>query len=388
MARMKRLPYRQLKRRTFLYGDRSRGQKFVSFTIIVLSGLIFLLKAFTVLNTAKAGALPILQIPEASPMQDIFKRCNLDNTTNRTLAIWTGDALRSVKPPTPSDKGTFTVEIALAFCRSDISWLFDELQNYEVRVDVSIVTILSKCNNERVLPNFMHRNVRIRVVKLPNKGGCDLAFAHFIKLYLSRETPASAENSVVLFLKDTPRIEGNCHQRGSYRAISDMIASASCGEFICGVRPTCQMSALHNATTLKKFTKASYIRHGDYLKSTNDFNKPNYLNLGDFISREMNWQWPDGELVEVCYGGSFAIPASLLFKREFLGSNMEKLEEILIQGPHMSIVEHFAERMWAAWLAHPLSEQDAKVAVHVAQGVALDNGRYMGTLLTDKLHDC
>ena len=131
--------------------------------------------------------------------------CN-DDWSNH---LWSGGKAIDTSDPTAS---TITkvqrIEICVAYCHGDLHWIREAMAK-EFPKQVAIhLTIMSKCNNEADIPDFGGlSNVKVEVIQLPNKGGCDLAFAHFITRYLSREAPlqssASSSSTALLFLKDT-----------------------------------------------------------------------------------------------------------------------------------------------------------------------------------------
>jgi len=248
------------------------------------------------------------------------------------------------------------------------------------------ITFLSKCENDMQIPEFTSiPNVKkVEILTLPNKGGCDLAFAHFINQYMARENARTAATTVIFFLKDTPRLSKNCHQRGRYRSFHEMLhISSSYGEFVCGVKLKCDWSAFHDTRILKSFAKNSYKRHGDSSQSNKDFNSADYKDIENFIDREFEWSFPNNEVTEVCYGGTFAVPAARLFADEKLRGVFSRLESILLKGPSMSVVEHFAERLWASWLANPLDRNETETIYTLRRSIRTEQGRYMGTLITD-----
>ena len=309
-----------------------------------------------------------------------------------TIRLWSGEALR-VPPMNSTNVSSAdmnlqklqTIEMAVAYCKADLKWLKDAVANELPKQSYIKITILSKCGSERTIPTFDDvPNVNVEIVKLPNKGGCDLAFAHFIKNYMNRETSLTGDSSIIMFLKDTPRTKKNCHQRGRYRTMEEMLNVSSHGDFICGIKPECSMSAFHDTRLLKSFSKNFYRRHGDKKESGADFNSGGYKDLKDFIAREFDeWSFPNDEVTEVCYGGSFALPALQLFADERLRGVFNRLEEILMEGSSMSVVEHFAERLWASLLANPLSPKDTDSIIHMRQGIKKEQGRYMGTFISN-----
>lgn len=341
--------------------------------------------------------------------------------------MWNGEALQSNNNPSSingemhkKNVNTNTLEIAVAYCNADITWLTDiitrELYLYNPRIRKVTLTILSKCGNHLSVATFLEETlkfteksldstlkIQVHIDELPNKGGCDLAFIHFINEYYKRETIDTAASSTIIFLKDTPRTKKNCHQKGRYRTIQEMMqyidtyesanqhAQSNSG-FICGVKPSCGRSAYHDTAVLKTFAKNGYKRHGDGMEAVgaDNFNPANYVSLNDFITREFQWRFPNDVVTEVCYGGSFGVAASRLFADSHAGQEKDfrRLEEILREGPAMSVVEHFAERLWAGFLAKPLDLFDTEVVLHSADGMQQEQERYMGTLLHSTMFRC
>ena len=342
--------------------------------------------------------------------------------------LWTGEQQRN---PALELEHVQKIEIVLAYCKSDISWLADELVHYvqsyrresdnndndhdhDNDVPELKITILSKCGNTNSIPDFandinkqlsldlgeiptsnsetvesnkIHVKVDVEIVNLVNKGGCDLAYLHYINRYIMEHTAASAANTIIVFLKDSPRTNKSLHQSGGWRTVPDMIDYAARGEFICGIKTSCQKSVFHDSVIMKKYTIPLYVRHGDASLSGEDFNVAKYKNLKDFMNRELNWNLPNEELTEVCYGGTFAVPASRLFADPILEKDLKHVEQILLDGPQMSIIEHFVERLWAAFLANPLNEKDTATVTDLKDSVAAKNGSYMGTLMASRIKD-
>ena len=308
------------------------------------------------------------------------------------ILLWSGERVRNHKSSNVimNVETLKTIEIAVAFCKADLDWIRNVVK-HELPTHSNIkITILSKCGNDNDVSSFFNGipNVSLDLVKLPNKGGCDLAYAHFINRYMIRENAQTAASSVILFLKDTPRTNKNCHQRGTYREIKKMVEVSSHGHFICGVKPECMMSSFHDTRILKSFAKESYVRHGDDEKSASDFNPEKYKNLGDFVARELDWSFPNNQVAEVCYGGTFAVPASRFFVDERSRSNFERIEQILMEGPSMSVVEHFAERLWGSLLSNPLSQNEIEAILGLRQMIDTEQGRYMGTLMSYSTENC
>ena len=339
----------------------------------------------------------------------MYKNANEDETYQkdeeasyqRYAALWSGEE----RCEACEEKNVKKVEIALAYCKADLSWLTNEIVEYiniirQESNDEYVyppdfrLTILSKCGNDDSVPDFAEDinnelddysrkvKVEVNIVNLVNKGGCDLAYLHFVNQYLDNNTEDSNANSIVLFLKDSPRTKESLHQNGRWRTIPEMIHYASKGEFICGIKPECEKSVFHDTTTLKKFLLKDYVRNGDKKVAGKDFNAASYDNLGDFVKSELDYQFPE-KLTEVCYGGSFAVPATRLFaERQKLKRDLKHFEQLLTNGPHMSVEEHFAERLWAAFFSNPLDAEDAETMLSLRRDI-LEFPWYMGTLTLD-----
>jgi hypothetical protein len=61
-------------------------------------------------------------------------------------------------------------------------------------------------------------------------------------------TQEDAASSVIVFIKDTPRIRENFHfpHHSGYRSAKDMLEIAECGDFICGIETECGISTFHD----------------------------------------------------------------------------------------------------------------------------------------------
>jgi len=256
------------------------------------------------------------------------------------------------------------------------------------------VTILSKCGNEKDLPAFAKhpRVIQYSIVKLPNVGGCDYAYAHFINNYIETATPEDAESSVIMFIKDTPRTKNYFHfgQHERYRTIKEMMQIVSGGEFICGIKPQCKISNFHDTGVLYEFIIGSYVRKMDRTIGYRDadtqvgFNPYGYSNLRDFHERALNWTFPNEQVTEVCYGGTFAVPAwriIFLAKEPRVRQVMMNLEDILSRNNTTSIEEHFTERTWGGLLANPLEKEDTAIILDMKEGVFRSKNGEMGPFM-------
>jgi hypothetical protein len=281
-----------------------------------------------------------------------------------------------------------TVEFAIAYCKANTEWIYEDvLNNIPNKIRVKI-TIISKCGNEADLPNFAEdpRVAQFDIIKLPNVGGCDYAYAHFINKYIETATQEDAASSVIVFMKDTPRAKK--HNQSGFRSVREMLKIASDGEFICGIKTDCGFSMYHDTRTLDSFVLESYTRRQDRKRSVKkkdtkdtpspDFNPFGYKHLGDFHKRALNWTFPNEHVTEVCYGGTFAVPANRIMelaKEPAARQVMMNLEEILTRNVATSIEEHYIERTWAGLLANPLGEKDTDIILDLKESIYINTKR-------------
>ena len=277
------------------------------------------------------------------------------------------------------------IEICVAYCHADLGWIRDAIENELPQGAAIHLTIVSKCNNEVDISDFGGLdNVRVEILQLPNKGGCDLAHVHFIARYLRREAPLessapASSTTLLLFLKDSP----DDRTDGRVRSVNELVRLASQrDDFVCALELKCWMSAYHDVKTLGRFIANSYRRTGGGPKVEGaQFNPAGYRDLSDFVDRELNWTFPNDEAVQVCYGGQFATTESRLFNgdRATMKILFSRLEQLLMESPAvMNAVEHFAERLWAGILAEPLPPSQVK-EILALKGFVLDQqGGHMG----------
>ena len=321
-------------------------------------------------------------------------------------SVWSGGKAGSISiesasdnpPPAPLTIAKVQrIEICVAYCHADLRWLRDAVANeFPQQVEINL-TIMSKCNNEADIVDFGGLgNVKVEVIQLPNKGGCDLAHVHFITRYLSREAPlqssapASSTSTVLLFLEDSPPAT---RPDGRVRSVNELVRSAlQRDDFICGLELDCWMSAYHDVKTLGHFTKHSYRRTGGGPKVGGaQFNPASYRDLSDFVDRELNWTFPNNKAVQVCYGGQFATTESRLFNgnRAAMEILFRRLEQILMESPAtMNVVEHFVERLWAGILAKPLTPSQVQEILVLNEFVFKQQGGHMGAFVSKNIQGC
>ena len=101
------------------------------------------------------------------------------------MKLWSGGALQfagSTATHAHGITGIKTVELAIAYCTAEMQWIYEDIFTQMPNNITVKMTILSKCGNEAALPNFAQDPLvaQFEIIKLPNVGGCDYAYAHFI----------------------------------------------------------------------------------------------------------------------------------------------------------------------------------------------------------------
>jgi len=323
-----------------------------------------------------------------------------DEEPSPAQVMWRGEAMRPIFSIPELATEIKTIELVIAYCRANLTWIYSTVLNAIPNQKESTVkiTLLSKCGEEANLPQFIddHRIKDVNLMKLPNVGGCDYAYAHFINYYISKANLVDADSSLILFIKDTPRTTENFHfpHHSSYRTVSEMIKIASAGEFSCGIKTACDTSPYHDTKILNSFDIPKYVRisdknNGVAKDSMINFNVHGYKHLQNFHKRALNWQFPNNNLTQVCYGGTFAVPASRII---FLSNDPNErhtfklIEENLARTDTASSVEeHYIERTWAGILANSLNEKDVALVRgmqrNTKDSLVLRHGSIWGALL-------
>jgi hypothetical protein len=262
-------------------------------------------------------------------------------------------------------------------------------------------TIMSKCGQEAKIPDFEKIDAvkSVDIVTIDNVGGCDYAYAKFLDDHYMQgrqkrglpitDSESVTSKSVVLFLKDTPRIDQTLHQNkfvfSSYRSIPELVQTSVKGNFACGLAHGPEFSDYHDVETLNEFTITKYSRIGDKSieSSAEQFNPHGYANLGDFYSKMLHWEYPRQDYTLVCYGGTFSVPQRKLvslFKDQNFTRVIKSIKSAASESS-MSIAEHYTERTWAALLSEPLGDEDAMSLKKDIIGIVKDRTSIYGLLL-------
>lgn len=281
-----------------------------------------------------------------------------------------------------------TIELVVAYCRSSLEWVQQDDFMTKISMNGSAtvkITIISKCGMESHVPDFKKdtRISELSIIPVANVGGCDYAYSYFINRYAETHSLYEAQSSVILFIKDTPR-NADYFKRmpfhEQFRSINEMVQIASRGGFGCGTKSDCDKSPYHLTKDLLNFTIEAYVRQTELNKGnhdrglqSSDFNFHKYKNLGDFQKRALDWTYASEDHVYVCYGGSFAVPASRIVKlsrRPTEGRVLRELENILSRGTigGTTVEEHYVERTWAGLLSHALTNDQTKIIDEMSKG--------------------
>ena len=124
------------------------------------------------------------------------------------------------------------------------------------------------------------------------------------------------------------------------------------------------------------------------------FNTHEYEDLRDFHTRALHWEFPDAQFTRVCYGGTFAVPASqviALTKIPNTRNAMKLLEYNLQRNASTTIEEHFAERTWGGLLSTPLDEKESDIVKKTKDRIMiskLDRGKTYGALANNHSSTC
>ena len=270
--------------------------------------------------------------------------------------LWKGDAVGGDASQLKN------IHLVVSHCKNSLEWLIDFLTNDVQKHNIQS-TVISKCGKEIIGVDTAF--ITPNIIRLPNVGGCDHAFAHWLHMFRQGTFSQIVPNTdVVVFLKDADRIAANIHQPGAYRSLNEMLRIASQNGFACGMEPTkpgwnvkqpTLISAYHDTMILQTFLLNKYSRWNKSLRwknkaeTTKGF-KSKYQNLGDF-HKQLQIEIPD-TIVQVCYGGSFAVTRETIKNTPV--DLWARLEQSLSRGDNIE-EGHFVERTWAALLAPPLT---------------------------------
>lgn len=269
-----------------------------------------------------------------------------------------------------------SVHLVISFCSHELDWLIDALVN----IQISDITIFSKCGLEEVVNRFLSLTTlpcKASVVALPNVGRVDHTIA-FHMASLARDTDP---DTVILYIKDTFKV---IHQRGMSAAPFFHMVSAAAGPlgFGCGLRPrqdfepsVCKfsiwktilqhigfdpekckafqgtnnidrsISPWHLTRKLEKFTLKTYYSKARKYQKVDGADFSDGETFAEWL-RAMHISLPS-PVTTVCYGGNFAVKAANILKSR---RPIMKMLHSLSRGDNV-VQGHYAERTWAGLLS-------------------------------------
>jgi hypothetical protein len=367
--------------------DKSRGSwKVQLWPCFLLAMIVFILLHHVMIRPSfQRAPQRVAELLKDSKVRRVSKqstgcRCVMCESDPICGGLWKGDAVGG------DARDVQRIHVVVSRCENSLAWLEDFTRDFRDR-DLRY-TIISKCgkNVDRIDEALVPTKIQ-----LPNVGGCDHSFAHWLA---TQGNMALLASDVVIFLKDTDRVEANIHQPGAYRSLADMLRIASQTGFSCGMEPTkpgwnikqpTLISAYHDTDALQTFALNKYSRWKPGLNETEKTNgfKSMYKNLGDF-HRRLNIKIPPN-VTQVCYGGSFAV--SMENVRRHPVELWTRLEQILSRGDNIE-EGHFAERTWAGLLATPLTNSSHIDSLRkFSSSILRRKGSIMGALQKEIMGD-
>ena len=268
------------------------------------------------------------------------------------------------------------IHVVVSHCKSDLDWISTFTKGF----NIATIHIISKCGAP---VNGAPDMATIEV--LPNIGRCDHSYAYYITTVLDQKmTEVETDESIVFFLKDDISV-GNLHQSGGWNDFETMLQLASSENgFACGISPDYTdfgpnrffLSAYHEVDTLFEFSMEDYSRNiKGYATDGVEF-QSEHNNLGSWFHSLGAGMLP--EVVQVCYGGVFAVSTSNINNRDM--SVWKAVENSLSRGNNIQ-EGHFAERSWANLMSTPLQPYQIEALVDRSDGVYLNKSSTHGALL-------
>ena len=159
---------------------------------------------------------------------------------------------RCAEPPRPRPAGlspALLVEVVVAHCSMELSWLRVELERLEGlgRIWVGRVSVYSKCSTPVV-----NASAAWTVYQLPNVGRNDHTYAHHIA------TSHGCMLPTVFFVKDRPAA-GWSSMKNRIVPVDDMVRLVATSGFACGFRAADRsLASFHWAPTVSTFSISSY----------------------------------------------------------------------------------------------------------------------------------
>jgi hypothetical protein len=281
--------------------------------------------------------------------------------------LWKGDAVGG-------DPHSFSkITLVISHCERPLHWL----SNFTEGFHVNHILIISKCGKP-----VMGAPENSTIVRMPNLGRCDHTYAHYMAARMKYTPPSLDDDSkVVVFLTDDQRDRsGSVHNGFQFsRSLPDMLRIASKTNFACGMeqkrwKKGGSVSPYHETSHLLNYELERY--HGISKNKNNKSFKSRYSNFGQWLE-DLGAKLPD-DLVQVCYGGSFAVAATQIQKQNL--TVWSAIEQSLARGDNIE-EGHYAERSWAGLLSDPLPPYQVSALRNYSDGNMLSKGSIYGALV-------
>lgn len=252
------------------------------------------------------------------------KRVNLED-------LWVGD----ISEAKPLDK---KITVVISYCQGDLGWLDGFLAGH----DIDQHLLISKCGNPIPTGNWRKK---AEIIEAQNVGGNDQSVA----AVLANVTSGQESSDVYFFLKDNIAIHRK-KSKPSSRSFNEMLHLAALKGFSCFQKPARGFSQFHDTMALKSFKLKKY-RSKEEAFDNSQFESV-YANMSEWL-HAMNLSLST-RFTPVCYGGSFAVKSSQVFK--FPIDTWLAINTSLSRGNNIE-EGHFAERAWAGIFSLPLSKK-------------------------------
>lgn len=249
------------------------------------------------------------------------------------------------------------VSLVISYCAGDLGWLKD----FSAGFHFDSVSVFSKCGKD-VQPRYLPESNEVKVIRLPNVGGCDHTYAHWIRRYSKNhrggddERDDDDDDGIVVFLKDNLR--GREFFSGG-RTAEGMIRAASARGVGCQLEPRGRSSVFHRTDDLMRFKLKKYSGNA----GIGAFSPSEFANLGEWVDR-VNITLPR-PFARVCYGGNFAVRLSNILSVP--SETWAEMEKSLSRANNLE-EGHYAERTWASLLRDPLTAEEIDAIERVPHG--------------------
>ena len=251
-----------------------------------------------------------------------------------------------------TSKKKFMVDIVVAYCQKNISWLEKGVQDLlSTEVISRKIYIYCMCGREPYLDltgQFM--NLELIINHLPNRGRNDMAFTYHIVSDFNK----ISEVDYIFFFKDSMMNYPITFIRNLLLPLKEVSQQLRLGSsFICLQRPDAGGMDWHVRQETWKFRLPYYASADNYktMKTDKNFKRANGTMcrfLQDVLGPTEFDHLKHNEFIKVCYGGNFVVRTNKIQQIPF--SVWQRILERLRIHENGEVM-HFMERTWAALLS-------------------------------------